>query len=105
MIKKVLDNSVISVAFALFLVLYGLALSRVELNSSIHRLFENNMFRVVILSVFMLIIPNVYAESRNMKIDLKPHIVILITLIFVVTLSWLNEMDMREYYIKNKDKK
>ena len=105
MINNLLDNKIISVALALFLVLYGIALSRVELNSSMHKLFDNNIFRVVILSVFLLIIPNVYAKNYNMKIDLKPHIVILITLIFVVTLSWLNEMNMREYYSKKKDRK
>jgi hypothetical protein len=83
-----LNNQYVVIATALFLGLYGLALGRMELPDYIRNLFTNNIFRVVWLSLLLIF-----------NLNKAPHVGIAIALIFVLTLNYLNQMEVKENFI------
>ena len=86
-IFDVLNNEYVSLGVAMFIVLYGLSLARMELPPYIKNLFSNTIFRIVFLS-FLLI--------HNFK--KAPHVAIGVALIFVLTLEQLNVNEVKENF-------
>jgi hypothetical protein len=84
---SVLDNEYVVAGLALFIGLYGLTLSRVELPDYVRNLFNNNIFRVVWL--FLLLVFN---------FNKVPHVAITIALVFVLTLHYINEQEIKENF-------
>ena len=84
---KFLDNEWIAVAIALFVALYGIALSRIELPGYIRNLFNNNIFRIVFLSLLLV-----------QSFDKAPHVALSIALVFVLTMYYLGEQEIKENF-------
>lgn len=81
----IFDNEYISIAVALFLALYGVALSRGKLPKSIMDLFKNTTFRIIFLS--LLLINN---------FDNTPHVSIAVAVVFVLTMDYLTKQELNE---------
>lgn len=81
------NNTFIAVVVALFVYLYGLRMSRLPLPDYIRTLFTNNIFRVVFLSLLVF-----YGLRKS------PTVSIAIALVFVVTMHYLNEQEMKENF-------
>lgn len=84
----ILDNNYVAVLIALFLGLYGYTLSRVEIPDYIRNLFSNNIFRIVWLSMLLIF-----------NFNKSPHASILISMVFVLTLHYLNEREIKENFV------
>lgn len=82
-----LDNDYTAVAIALFLGLYAIILSRVELPDYVRNLFTNNIFRVVWLTLLLVF-----------NFNKSPHTAIVVAMIFVLTLHYLNEREVKENF-------
>ncbi len=82
-----LDNDYVVVALALFLVLYGYAGARMELPGYIRNLFNNNIFRVVFLTLLLM-----------QNFNKAPHVAITVALVFVLTLHFLSEQEVKENF-------
>jgi len=82
---KFLDNEYVTILTALFIGLYGLALARTQIPDYIRNLFSNNIFRVVWLSLLIIL-----------NFDKTPHIAIVVALVFVLTLHYINKMEAQE---------
>ena len=100
---SILDNEYIAVLIVLFLYIYGVVLSRVGLPDYIRNLFNNNIFRVVFLSLLLL-----------HDFNKSPHVALIIALAFIITMNYLNQLEIKENFaylaayktrIKNKNKK
>ena len=76
---KVLDNDYVTIFLTLFVVVYGLSLARLNIPPAISRLFNNDIFRVAFLSLFLIV---------NFK--KAPHIALLVALIFVLTINYMS---------------
>ncbi len=73
-------------AFAsLFIVLWGLTLARVPLPHYIRNLFNNTLFRIAFLSLLI-----VFGFNKS------PQVAIVVALIFVLTLQFLKEQEVKE---------
>ena len=83
--KNVISNDWLAVLVALFLFLYGFRLSRVGLPGYLRNLFNNNIFRIVFLSLLL-----IYGFETS------PHAAILIALVYVITLYYIGEQEVRE---------
>jgi hypothetical protein len=83
---SVLDNEYMFVALTSLLALYG-ANTRVQLPSFIRTLFENNIFRVVFLSLLLIY-----------KFDKAPQVATVVSLVFVLTMHHLSQMEIRENF-------
>lgn len=84
---RILDNQWIAVAIALFIGLYGLTLGRVKLPGYIRNLFNNNIFRVVFLSLLLI-----------QNFDKAPHVAVAVALVYVITLYYLGEQEINENF-------
>ena len=84
---SVLDNEYVAVALALFLGIYAYAASRMELPGYLRNLFNNNIFRVVFLSLLL-----------TQNLNKSPHVAIFIALVFVITLHYLGEQEIKENF-------
>jgi len=83
----VLNTDTAAVMIALFVALYGLNLGRIELPGYIRNLFNNSIFRVVFLSLLLVF-----------NFNKAPHVAIAVALIFVLTLNYLNQLEVRENF-------
>lgn len=77
------QNSYVSTTLSLFLVLYA-GLAKPEMPSFIRRLFDNPVFRILILSLV------VYRGNKD------PQLSLMIAVAFTVTLNLLSEQEMVE---------
>jgi hypothetical protein len=82
---SVFDNDYVATGLALFLGLYAIALSRMELPPFVRELFNNSIFRVVFLTLLL-----------TQNFDNAPHVALTVALIFVVTLHYINEQEVEE---------
>ena len=95
--NNILQNDYVAVILAIFVIAYGFALSRVQLPGYIRNLFNNDIFRVVFLSLLL-----IHNFNRT------PHVAVAIALIFVITLHYLHEQEIKEtisYYNDYKNNK
>lgn len=83
---SLLDNQNMLLILGALVAIYG-AKTRMELPSFVRDLFKNNIFRVVFLSTML-----VY------KIDSTPHVALTVALLFVVSMHYLNQMEMKENF-------
>lgn len=84
---SILDNDYVATFLALFVALYGIALSRVKLPDYIRNLFNNNIFRVLFLSLLMI-----------HNFDKRPHVAIAVAMIFVLTMQYIDERETEEAF-------
>jgi hypothetical protein len=82
-----LDNEYVATGMALFLGLYAVAASRVELPGYLKDLFNNNIFRIAFLSLLL-----------TQNFNKTPHVAIVVALVFVVTLHALSEQEIKENF-------
>jgi hypothetical protein len=83
---SVINNQYFSIILGTLIALYG-ANARVELPSFIKDLFKNNIFRVVFLSTMLIY-----------KIDSSPNVAFIIALVFVLTMHYINESEIKENF-------
>jgi hypothetical protein len=81
-----LTNPYVSASLSLFLVLYS-SLARPELPTFVMDLFDNSIFRILVLSLV------VFMSGRNLQLS------IMIALAFTVTMNMLNEQKVAEGFI------
>ncbi len=79
------NNNYSTILFAIIIFSYVFALERVELPDFLKHLFNNNIFRVVFLSLLL-----VYT------FDKAPYVALFIAFVFVVTLEYLNQAEIIE---------
>lgn len=84
---SILDNDYAVVVLALFLGLYAYSLGRMGLPNYIRNLFSNNIFRVVFLSLLL-----------TQNLDKSPHVAVTVALVFVITLHYLGEQEIKENF-------
>ncbi|AYV78894.1 MAG: hypothetical protein Edafosvirus45_3 [Edafosvirus sp.] len=82
-----IDNEYVITILFIFLIIYA-SLSQVQLPNSIVNLFKNNIFRVVFLSLLL-----VYTFNK------APHVAIIVSLIFVLTLYYIEIQETKENFI------
>lgn len=85
-IGSALKNDYVSSTLSLFLVLYA-GLARPQLPGFISSLFENAMFKVLILTLV------VYTSSKNLQLAL------MIAVAFTITMNLLNEQKIAEGFV------
>nr|QBK88356.1 MAG: hypothetical protein LCMiAC01_00200 [Mimivirus LCMiAC01] len=85
--KKIMDNKYVTIILTLFLFLYGYTLSRVALPNYIKNLFNNNIFRIVFLSLLLIY-----------NFDKSPHVALAVSIVFVLTLYYIGEREMKENF-------
>ena len=83
---QVFNNEYLIAIITLFAMSYA-SLGMVELPKWVRELFKNDIFKVVFLSLIAMI---------PAKKD--PHVAILIAIVFVVTLNYLNQHEMKENF-------
>ena len=83
-----LENEYVAVSIALFVALYGITLSRMQLPEYIKNLFSNNIFRVIFLSLLL-----IHNFNR------APHVSLAIALVFVLTMHYINEQQIKENFV------
>jgi len=71
---------------AVIVILYA-SLIRVEMPFYIKMLFENNIFRIIFLSLLLIL-----------SFNQAPHVAITMAIIFVLTLYFLNEQEAKESF-------
>nr|QBK89009.1 MAG: uncharacterized protein LCMiAC02_01020 [Mimivirus LCMiAC02] len=85
---EILNNEYFVLVLTIFLYLYGFALSRIEMPRYIKKLFKNNIFRVVFLSLLL-----VYNFNKS------PRVAIVVATVFVLTMYYIGESDKREGFM------
>ena len=84
---SILDNDYVAAGLALFLGVYAIIAARVELPGYLKNLFNNNIFRIVFLSLLL-----------TQNLNKVPHVAITVALLFVLTLHYLNEQEIKENF-------
>ena len=84
-LKKIFGNQYISTIITIFLALYA-ALLGPELPSGLRKLFNNTIFRIIILFLI------VYRANKD------PRLAIMIAVVFVLTLDFMTRMDAKEAF-------
>lgn len=84
---SILDNDSVAVGLALFVGLYASFLQISGLPDYIRNLFNNNIFRVVFLSLLL-----------TQNLNKSPHVAIIVSLLFVITLHYLGEQEIQENF-------
>jgi len=84
---SLLDNEYVATGLALFLGLYAIAASRIELPGYLKNLFNNNIFRVVFLALLL-----------TQNFDRAPHVALTVALVFVLTLHYMREQEIKETF-------
>lgn len=85
--SNLLNSEFVTVILALFIILYGVNLGKMELPCYIKNLFNNTIFRIVFLSLLL-----VY------RFDNSPHVSLTIALAFVLTLDYLSVHEAKENF-------
>lgn len=83
--NNILSNDYVAAVLAIFIIAYGLILSRVGLPRWLRDLFNNNIFRVVFLSLLL-----IHNFNRT------PHVAVVIALVFVLTVYFINLYETEE---------
>lgn len=83
---SILNNDVVLVIVTLLIGLYAADI-RINLPAPIMELFKSNIFRVVFLSLLLIY-----------TFDKTPHVAIIVSLIFVVTMYYVNQQERRENF-------
>lgn len=86
-VDNILRNDYVAAIIALFVILYGLTLSRVQIPKFIRNLFNNDIFRVIFLSLLL-----IHNFNRS------PHVALAIALIFVITLHFIHVQEIKETF-------
>ena len=81
----ILDDKYVSTVLSIFLALYA-GLARPELPNFILKLFDNQVFRILVLSLIA------YRANRD------PQLAIMIAVAFTVSLNMLSERNMKESF-------
>ncbi len=81
------ENEWVAAFVSLFIVLWGIALARVPLPHYIRNLFNNTIFRIVFLSLLI-----IFGFNKS------PQVAIIVALIFVLTLQFLREREVKENF-------
>ena len=84
---QIFNNELLSFITAAFLLLYGITLARMDIPDGFRNLFNNNIFRVLFLSLLI-----AFGFKKS------PHVAIIIALVFVLTLNILNEKEIEENF-------
>jgi hypothetical protein len=87
-ISSYLTNDVVVILLAFVVALYA-SQTRVEMPEYIQDLFRNNIFRVVFLFLLLMF-----------PFNQAPHVALTIALIFVLTLYFLNSIEMKENFAR-----
>ena len=84
--KSILDNDYVFALLSMLTIIYASQV-RIELPEVIRNLFENDIFRVVFLSLLL-----VY------RFDKTPQVSILISIVFLLTMHHLNQQEIKENF-------
>ena len=84
---SILDNDYAVTVISMFIGLYGLTLYNDMLPGYIRNLFNNQWFRVLFLSLLLM---------HNVKS--RPFVAVAIALVFVMTLEYINEQEIKENF-------
>lgn len=87
-VQNILDNEYVAFVIAFLVAIYGAGLSRIEIPGYIRNLFNNNIFRIVFLSLLMI-----------HNFDSTPHVAVAVALIYVLTLTRLNKQEVNENFV------
>jgi len=85
-IKSFTDNEY-AVAIVMIVAITYASLARPTLPSWLTKLFKNDIFRVVFLSLLLMF-----------NFEKSPHVALTVALVFVVTLHYINENDVQEQF-------
>lgn len=85
-IKSFTDNEYAVGIVALITIVYA-SLARPTLPAWLTKLFKNDVFRVVFLSLLLMF-----------NFEKSPHVALTVALVFVVTLHYINENDAKEQF-------
>mgnify|MGYP003385195123 CR=1 FL=1 len=90
-IDSILNNNYIFVALTTFAAIFC-SQSRVKLPGFIRNLFENSIFRVVFLSLLLVI-----------RFDNTPHVAFIVALLFVMVMHHISNLEIKENfaYVEN----
>lgn len=86
---KVLDNEVVASVLALVIALYAATVGmKTPIPPFIVKLFKNPIFRVAFMSILL-----IHGFEKT------PHVAFAVSLIFVLTLHYINKQEMEENYV------
>ena len=77
-----------STLLIMFVILYGLNLGRIQLPDYIRNLFNNTIFRIAFLSLFLV-----------HNFNKAPHVGLAVALVFVLVLEYLGNMEAKENFV------
>jgi hypothetical protein len=83
-INKYLNNDYVTAALTMFVVVYA-SQSQVKLPKWLVALFKNDIFRVIYLSLLLMI-----------PFEKSPHVAVLVALVFVITMNFISQLETRE---------
>ena len=86
-LPSTLNNNILVIIIAIIVAAYA-SQTRIQLPNYIRKLFTNNIFRVVFLSLLLIY-----------SFDKAPHVAIAVALIFVLTLHFLNYQEATENFM------
>ena len=84
--SSIINNDAVVIVLTIIVILYASYL-RVEMPNYIKTLFENNIFRIIFLSLLLIL-----------AFNQAPHVAITMAIIFVLTLYFLNEHEAKESF-------
>jgi hypothetical protein len=80
------EQEILTTMLAMAVALYA-GMAKVEVSDPIKKLFNNNIFRVVFLSLLLIY-----------KFDKAPSVAITVALVFLITMNNLNQQELRENF-------
>jgi len=81
------DHPLLIAFGAILLALYSRKLARIELPTYIRDLFNNDIFRVLFLSLVLI-----------RGFNTVPHVALIVSLIFIITFHYVNQQEIRENF-------
>lgn len=87
-VANIANNDYVVAITGLIVVLYAWR-SQIDVPDEVRRLFKNDIFRIVFLSLLVLV------SSKT-----APHVALAVAIIFVLTLHFINRQEMRENFIQ-----
>lgn len=85
-INKYLNNEYVVATLTAFAIVYA-SQSRIELPKWLVDLFKNDIFRVLYLSLLLMI-----------PFDKAPHVSLIIAIVFVVTMKYIGQQEVSEHF-------
>lgn len=86
--NSILENNDFLYGVSCILVAVYASKTQIKLPSAIRKLFSSNIFRVVFLSIFAM-----YLNKNT-----KPHVALIVSIVFVITLEYINQEEIKENY-------